>query len=209
MFLYLFSKIRFFIKVKNLLFHFILILFLGSCYSKEIKLRIEPEPKNYAWWLRIYFEPAHKTIREIPLNKIDPSWKVASELTLKAFLSHHLISKEFKSQYQASKFGFTIQGDFNHDAREDLGIVGVYISEDGGGRFLLVLSKTESGGWEKYYLKKWEGKRGLIYFDKTKKNNFEIWFCYHCDTFEILKWNDKLRKFEINHPEWGRRNLSK
>ena len=108
----------------------------------------------------------------VPLNKIDPSWKVASELTLKAFLSHHLISKEFKSQYQASKFGFTIQGDFNHDAREDLGIVGVYISEDGGGRFLLVLSKTESGGWEKYYLKKWEGKRGLIYFDKTKKT---IW----------------------------------
>ncbi len=72
-----------------------------------------------------------------------------------------------------------------------------------------MLSKTESGVWGKYYLKKWEGKRGLIYFEKTKKNNLEIWFYYYCDTFEILNWNKKLRKFEINHPEWERRNLSK
>ena len=55
-----------------------------------------------------------------------------------------LPEEEFKSHYPASKFGFTIQGDFNHDAREDLGIVGVYITEDGGGRFLLVLSKGKN-----------------------------------------------------------------
>jgi hypothetical protein len=50
----------------------------------HVKIKVSPEPKNYAWWLRTEFIPVDKEVRGIPVEQLDASWRLASELTMDA-----------------------------------------------------------------------------------------------------------------------------
>jgi hypothetical protein len=111
-------------------------------------------------------------------------------------------------------FGFCFDGDFNTDGRRDRAAVGVYQAHSGEqGRFLLVLTESTPGRWEKAFLGASPPEPGFSVL--WRQRGGVIWaFCMECDTFVDLVWTGTgyvLRGDEpddtLSEPEDARSNL--
>src|SRR5215813_6071250 len=51
----------------------------GGRAEEQAFVKIAPEPKSYAWWLRAEFHPFETAVRGIPISAIQKSWCKATE----------------------------------------------------------------------------------------------------------------------------------
>lgn len=150
------------------------------------------------WWEETNFIPLHQSIRGIPIQNIDSSWRLASEFQK---LDSALIKggRDIMKEYGLS---FLLQEDFNRDGFEDLVTVGVYEDNKGvRGNFVLVLSKDIKGIWGKAFLAAWPVKPhflGLV----EKKGRIEVWYCIDCDNGGELVWDNRAKTYSF-HSFWG------
>jgi hypothetical protein len=158
----------------------------GNNYVKAV---VPPEPKDHAWWVRIEFLPVHKQIRGIPVQQLDSSWHLASELTKEA-IPKEVLYETGADIMRESEMSFSRSGDFNHDGAEDLALIGVYQDKAGKrGSFILILTKDQAGNWQKSFLR-YLGKPAFAAL--SKNDPMEIWFCMMCDQGVHLIW-EKLK----------------
>ncbi len=164
--------------------------------TEEPLVTVAAEPNNYAWWLRVQFRPIDREIRSIPVTGFDPSWQFASELR-KDLLVKEVLGEDGRAQMEENGLTFIRSGDFNKDGVEDLALVGVYQDRVGKrGNFLAVLTKTDTGGWRKIFLKSWPGKGGFLALGMNG-NKLSLWSCMECDMPEELAWDEKAKSYTL------------
>lgn len=170
-----------------------MLLSCSTATNKQLITRVSPEPKDYAWWLRIEFVPVHKEIRGVPVRQIDPSWRLASELRKEA-IPPELLLEWGTDIMQESGLYFSLHGDFNHDGIEDLVLVGVYENKSNErGSFVLILSRDDERRWHKSFLE-YLGKPGFAALD-NKGNPIRVWFCMECDYGASLVWDKGTKQY--------------
>jgi len=178
--------------------HLLFLLVLLGCSpatNKQIIMRVSPEPKDHAWWLRTEFVPVHKEIRGVPLSQIDPTWRLASELRKEA-IPPELLLEWGTDIMQESGLSFFLYGDFNKDGVEDLALVGVYENKSRErGSFILILSKDDQGKWRKSFLR-YLGEPSFTALSK-KNDSLEVWFCLECDFGVSLIWDTEANKYVL------------
>lgn len=173
----------------------LLILWVGSSYpSSIVKTVVSPDPKTYAWWLRTEFMPVHKEIRGIPVQQLDPSWHLVSELSKEA-IPKELLYVGGRDSMKSSRLSFSRSGDLNHDGAEDLAIIGVYQdNEDKRGSFILILTEDQNGKFQKSFLE----HVGEPAFAALSENDpMEVWFCMECNYGVSLLWDNVKGEYKI------------
>lgn len=175
----------------------IMLLFLWACpayAASNVKAVVSPEPKNYSWWLRTEFIPVDKEIRGIPVQQLDPSWHLVSELSKEA-IPKELLYKGGIDLMKASRLSFSRSGDFNNDGAEDLAIVGVYQDkEEKRGSFILILTKGQGGKLQKSFLE-YLGKPAFAAL--SENHPMEVWFCMDCNYGVSLLWDKVTGAYKI------------
>jgi len=168
--------------------------------NTEPLVKIATEPTNSAWWLRAQFRPADEKVRDIPVMSLDSSWQLASEFR-KDFLTKEVLGEDGSAQMETAGLSFNLSGDFNKDGVEDLALVGVYQDRAGArGNFLVVMTKTDTGGWRKVFLKAWPGQAGFLSLRQIG-NKLQLWNCMACDMPEELAWDEKAKSYTIIPPK--------
>ena len=183
-------------RFRNLL----LIIFLMVLYGfstapcSHVKIKVSPEPKNYAWWLRTEFIPVDKEVRGIPVEQLDSSWRLASELTMDA-IPKKLRCEDGCDLMKESGLSFSRSGDFNHDGTADLALIGVYEDKTfNRGSFILILSKDRKGKWKKSFLERLDRP---TFAALSQNEPMEIWFCMECDFGALLLWDKDEKKYIV------------
>jgi hypothetical protein len=151
-----------------------------------------PEPASYAWWLRIRLEPTGKSIRGIPIEKLDPVWERASELTWKTIPDEGLseFDKVERSAFAKEGWSFAQSGDFNHDGVEDLALVGVFrINPQARGTFVLILTRGIRGHWQKAFLQSRVESASNFIVLSVIADKIIVCECFECDNCSRLTWN--------------------
>lgn len=184
---------------RQILIILIFTVLLFSCVQREdIKAVVSPEPKLYAWWLRITFIPSGKELYGIPVKKIDPTWTVAAQMK-KEIIPHDVLFEKGKDSMARNGIDFVQKGDFNNDDIEDLALVGAYQdSKQQDGMFFLILTKTRGGSWEKAFLQTFPGKPGFLGL-QGDGHHVALWFCMECGGVSDITWDTKLKTYRIEN----------
>jgi len=100
-------------------------------------VRIAPEPKSYAWWLRAEFHPFETEVRGIPITKIRRTWCKATEFRNDLFLPE-------AAPYLQHSGGLSFSvGSVDGSKAKQTALIGVYETCAGArGSFLLVLAHS-------------------------------------------------------------------
>lgn len=165
-------------------------------YCEDLKAVVSPEPKSYAWWLRITFIPVHKELYGIPINVIDHTWALASQLKKEA-IPHEVLFEDGEDSMASCGINFMQKGDFNNDGIEDLALVGVFRDlKNQQGMFLLILTKNKNGSWKKAFLQSWFGKPEFLGL-QGDGHRLALWYCMECGGVSDITWNKKLKTYQI------------
>src|SRR6266487_1547720 len=173
----------------------VVLLFLAAIGASAVYASCDPQAQidegSKAWWLRIRFSPCDSEIYGIPVEKIDPWWRLASVNQLK-----HIPIPELHQQGLAfGKLHFELRGDFNRDGRPDQAAVGVYETTTGQtGRFMLIVTRTDSGAWRLVFLEQLPGKPGFLALGRNR-SRIAVMSCMDCDDDSELEWNAKTKKY--------------
>jgi hypothetical protein len=163
------------------------------------RVTLSAEPKGAAWWLRVRFEPIGQTVLNVPVSSLDSSWQLASELS-KDLLKPEILGEDGWARMEANRLGFARTGDFNSDGISDLALVGMYKDREGvQGNFLVVLTKSSTGGWQKTFLKSWPGHAGFLAIDLAT-NRIRLWKCMECDMPDELAWDEEMKRYILVPP---------
>jgi hypothetical protein len=180
----------------------IVLLFLAAMGAPAVYASCDPQaqiaesPPRDAWWLRIRFTPCDSEIYGIPVQKIDPSWRLASVNQLK-----HIPIPELQQQGLAfGKLHFELNGDFNRDGRPDRAAVGVYETTTGQtGRFMLIVTRIDTRAWRSVFVRLLPGKPGFFALERDK-SKIVLWSCMDCDGVSEYGWNARTKKYTRLEP---------
>ncbi|SRR6266496_883021 len=181
--------------VRKVMIRIVLLLFaatgVSTVYACDPQAQIAEQPRHDAWWLRIRFTPCDSEIYGIPVQKIDPSWRLASVMQLK-----HIPIPELHQQGLAfGKLHFELSGDFNRDGRPDRAAVGVYETTTGQtGRFMLIVTRGDSGAWSPSFLRLFPGKPEFFAL-RLNRSIIELWDCMECDAISRLAWSTAAKRY--------------
>jgi len=143
---------------------------------------------NYAWWLTVRFTPVSDTIFSMPIGLVDSTWSKATVLTRDILPPQ---ARDDPGVLADTAFGFCFDGDFNHDGRRDRAAVGVYRTHRGNlGRFLLILTQTDSGHWRTAFLVAVPGDPGFGLLAVSPTGDLGWWRCMECDNWTEVAWAD-------------------
>ncbi|WP_144898822.1 hypothetical protein [Luteimonas cucumeris] len=111
--------------------------------ERGLLVEVRPAPADSLWWTHLDFVPRDTQVRSIAVNRLDPSWCKASELTEAAFPDSVRHGERGLDAYLAGgQNGFSAKGSF--DGRPLEIVLGIFESCGGeSGNFLLVLA----AGW--------------------------------------------------------------
>lgn len=164
--------------------------------NETVRVQIQTEPKNYAWWVRIIFEPVNKTIHGLSIGEIDATWILASVLQKEAIPADSLIENG-RDTMQFNSVDFFQNGDFNDDGQDDRALVGVFKDKKNRfGNFILILTKQKSGLLKKEFLRTWVRRQGFLAISYNEKQ-LVLWFCMECGGSSPIIWNRKTQTYEL------------
>lgn len=142
--------------------------------------------ENVAWYLRSEFHPFGKTIRGIPVEKINPNWCKANEFKETLFLDDIPRADIKAIQKDGGTFSLTEKFD---GVNQQTALVGIYetCSHDTG-TFLMLL-QTEKSSSPIVFLKEY-ANAFFVYLLPLQKNRMVLADCYGCDSGAIYTWID-------------------
>jgi hypothetical protein len=148
---------------------------------------VDPEPANYAWWLRARFHPFETEVRGIPVPKIRKNWCKASEFRRELFPPD--------LDFDDGLF-FAIDGFFDGSKVKQTALVGAYERCDGAtGSFLLILGWQSQGMPTIRFVNEMPTEHQFGILRAERGPAIMIWHCMSCDNGSQLKWNRSKRRF--------------
>jgi hypothetical protein len=163
-----------------------------SCASAHRNRPATPAPVasrggSAAWWLGARFTPSDSNVAGLALTQIDSTWVRAQVLSMRMLPSEAAADRALLERRGQ---GFERSGDFNGDGRPDRALVGVYETRSGeGGRFLLILTRTAAGTWEKAFLAAMPGEARFSILGQSGRQ-LAWWFCLDCDDGVLVRWRE-------------------
>ena len=142
---------------------------------------------NAAWWVSWRIPPTDSVIEGIPVRRLDSTWTAATAL---ASVAPPPGARDTTDTFHMLGARFTMDGDFNHDGRPDRALVGTYRAKDGEeGRFVAILTRGESGAWEKAWVHTLPGAPAFSALIQGPRGNEPTWIeCMECDTSTDIRW---------------------
>ena len=159
---------------KTSLFLLLLCLVTGTTAA------VSQEKPAEAWWLNATFAPTQTAYEGINASAIDPNWSKMS------VLSYDLLPAEAKGDLEWMRrdgFMFVKEWRVGEKGLLQRAVAGVFEDRSGkSGRFLLLLRRAESGGWEKAFLHEEPGDPG---FSVLVSRGQKIYWgtCMQCENF--------------------------
>jgi hypothetical protein len=148
---------------------------------------MDPEPANYAWWLRARFHPFETEVRGIPVQKIRKNWCTASEFRRDLFPP----DLDFDDG-----LSFAIDGFFDGSKIKQAALVGAYERCDGAtGSFLLILDQPRQGPPAIRFVHEMPTEHQFVILRAERGPSIMLWHCMSCDNGSQLKWNRSKRRF--------------
>jgi hypothetical protein len=152
--------------------------------------RAAPRPAanriTFAWWVTARFAPSDPTVEGVPVGRLDTAWVAATPLSADRLPAE---ARREPGHLNDPAFGFRHEGDFNGDGRRDLALVGVYRARRGTeGKFLVVLTRTSQGAWERAFVAGTLGPPGFSVLQRTD-SGLVWWDCMACDVGAALRWD--------------------
>ena len=144
---------------------------------------------NAAWWVSWRVPPSDSVIEGIPVRALDASWTRATALSS---VTPPPGALDTAGTFRMLGARFASDGDFNRDDRPDRALVGTYRAEDGEeGRFIAILTRNQSGGWEKAAVFSMPGVAGFSALIDGPRGNEPTWIeCMECDTSADIRWRN-------------------
>lgn len=164
-------------------------------YAQQTEfVRIAPEPKSYAWWLRAEFHPFGKEIRGIPVAKIKRTWCRATE-----FRNDLFPPEATPDLTHSDGLAFSIDGSFDGSKVRQTALIGVYESCTGErGSFLLVLAVPSSKRSTVRFVHEMPNEQfGML--AALPDSTIQVFHCMECDHTTKFKW-DKMKKRFLQLP---------
>jgi cytochrome c551/c552 len=153
----------------------------------------KPWQSKTAWWLLAEFHPNSKTIREIPVNKIDSGWCYANEFAKELFPLDVLGGFLGLNEILQERNSFSITRKFDGINKITV-LVGVYQTcEKKTGTFLIGLNNSKKNK-QVVFLEKFDTPF-FAFLSNGNKQSFELWDCYACDGNLVYEWNKSSRTF--------------
>jgi hypothetical protein len=152
--------------------------------------------KKDAWWVIADFHPFTTEVRGIPANQIRKNWCKATEFR-KDLIPRELLFEGDTDAMEQGKMSFAIEGQFDGTATKQVALVGVFEECAGPkGRFILILDQPAAGMPKIRFVNAVRVDRQFGALRKGDGNSIVAWACMECDSFSVLKWDRKKRKFE-------------
>jgi hypothetical protein len=160
----------------------------GKAQSNNF-VSIEPEPRNYAWWLRAEFQPFELQVRGIPVGKIRATWCKATEFRKDLFPSRPA------SDLERSALSFSIDGNFDGSKIKQTALIGVYETCSGKrGSFLLLLAQPPGKTPTIRFVHEMpEVQFGMLL--ALPDSTIQVFHCMECDHITSFKWDKSKGRF--------------
>ena len=168
-----------------------MVLGLVACTAKPMTIRVNPEPTNYAWWLRTDFYPHGLSFRSIPVREIDRTWCSIDELNKSIFPNPiEPDSSDWEPTSDRASYHSTIEIDgrptplalaIYRTCNGSTGTALVAFDQIGPRRYRLVASLplVSPASWAT--------------IEKTSPSSVRIYSCFECDSFIDVAWNPQTR----------------
>lgn len=170
---------------------------VGHAQQTEF-VKIAPEPKSYAWWLRAEFHPFGTEIRGIPVAKIRRTWCKATE-----FRNDLFPPEAMHDLTHTDGLAFSVDGSFDGSKVRQTALMGVYESCKGQkGSFLLVLSDPPGGpSMVRFVHEMPDEPFGML--TALPDSTIQVFFCLECDLTAKFKWDKTRGRFRQLPPGKG------
>jgi hypothetical protein len=173
-----------------------LVLAIAYARAEAVFTTIQGDLKSVAWWVLADFHPFTTEVRGIPASEIRKSWCKATEFR-KDLIPRELLFEGGTDAMAAANMSFAIEGRFDGTATKQVALVGVFEECSGQkGRFILILDQPADGKPKIRFLNAVRTDRQFGALRKGDGNSIVAWACMDCDTFSVLKWDRKKRKFD-------------
>jgi len=159
-------------------------------------VKIAPEPKSNAWWLRAEFHPFEAEVRGIPVGKIKASWCKATEFRKSLFPAEAVPDLD-----RSGDLSFSAEGTFDRSKIKQTAMVGAYETCSGErGSFLLVLAYAESRRPTIRFVHEMpDQKFGMLAI--LPDSTIQVFHCLECDNTTKFRWDRSKQRFRQLPPD--------
>lgn len=167
----------------------------GNAQQTEF-VKITPEPRSYAWWLRAEFHPFETAVRGIPISAIQKSWCKASEFR------NELFPPEARSSLKSSGgLRFAVDGSFDGSKTRQTALIGAYETCAGQrGSFLLVLARRPHKPPTLRYVHEMPAEPfGMV--AALPDGTIQVFPCMECDHTTKFRWDKAKARFVQMPPD--------
>lgn len=186
----------------------LLVLMLGACATGPqpsgreaiVRAEIQPEPTNYAWWLRVRYAVQGTALRGIPVAAFDPGWCAAGELAQDAFPDEaHAQDRWLRDGIGPdSPTRFSLTGEFGSGQRLAV-LLGVYDDcRQEPGLFLAALAPGRDASTGRVIqVETFPPGGGFLYLEPDwASDGFRTISCFECDDMgRLWLWDPRKGRF--------------
>jgi hypothetical protein len=167
---------------------------IGHAQSDFVK--VAPEPKSYAWWLRAEFHPFETKVRGIPVGAIRKSWCKATEFRKDLFPAEAAPYLE-----HSGGLAFSADGFFDGSRTRQTALIGVYETCTGErGSFLLVFAHPPGRPTKIMFVHEIPDHQfGML--TVLPDSTIQVFHCMECDNTTKFRWNKSRRRFVQLSPD--------
>lgn len=162
----------------------------GGRAQEQGFVKIAPEPKSYAWWLRAEFHPFETAVRGIPVSAIQKSWCKATEFRSELF------PPEAQSSLKSSgDLRFAVDGSFDGSKSRQTALIGAYQTCTGKrGSFLLVFARRPNKPPTLRFVHAMPDQPfGMV--AALPDGTIQVFHCMECDLATKFRWDKAKARF--------------
>ncbi|RZT92547.1 hypothetical protein [Rivibacter subsaxonicus] len=157
---------------------------------------VEPGPDYLAWWRRARIQPSGTRVRGLPIERLQPEWCAADELSRERFPDGVFIDAGGRDQLKAGDYRFTLEGPQIAKGRRLIALVGVSMRCDGElGHFLVVLDPTPRGLKLRFLQERPFDGSALTVLQPVSEDVFRWLACLGCRDGLSIRWDAEQRLF--------------
>jgi hypothetical protein len=168
---------------------------LHACTQPEPLVIVQPKPSQYAWWLRVKFNPSGKELRGLPVSEIDPSWCKINEIEARHFPNSEEVQSS-NSGLRSRDATFAVEN-LVLSGKQAIAVLAVYARCDGQtGTAVIVLARSAQGPLSTLATVPLDTPAKWATIQRETDRQVKIWWCFECDDSTSLQWDDKTKSFQ-------------